>query len=128
MLRALYADLTQIGQYTSDDVVYHLAHRDLGLDLPGKLYGKQAVIDCELALHRATGGTLTACIDAVTANDHFAAVTGTFHAEFAARPLAFPFCGVWRFRDGQIVEHWQNAYDPAALHQLLGDALVSPGQ
>ncbi|MEV6576380.1 nuclear transport factor 2 family protein [Streptomyces sp. NPDC051577] len=118
-MRTLYEDLTRIGDYIADDVVYHLAHRGLGLGLPARVHGRQAVIDSEQALCRLTDGTLRASIDAIAANDFFAAVTGTFHADVGDEAIVFPFCGLWRFRDGLIVEHWQNAYDPAILHRQL---------
>ncbi|UUN25265.1 nuclear transport factor 2 family protein [Streptomyces sp. FIT100] len=122
LLRTLYTDLLRIGDHAADDVVYHLAHRDLGLDLPARIQGRAAVTECERALHHATGGTLTAAIDAIAANDFFAAVTGIFSATIGGGAVTFPFCGLWRFRDGLIVEHWQNAYEPAALHARLSSA------
>ncbi|MGW5401058.1 nuclear transport factor 2 family protein [Streptomyces sp. NPDC003952] len=135
VLRTLYADLTRVGEFAAPDVVYHLAHRDLGPTQtgagaaatggpPGRLHGRQAAIDCETALHQATGGTLTAAIDAITANDFFGTVIGTFHAQVNGERLTFPFCGLWRFHEGRIVEHWQNAHNPALVHERLTASTV----
>ena len=33
--------------------------------------------------------------------------------------MAMPFCGLWRFRNGQITEHWENAYDAAEFGRFL---------
>lgn len=35
------------------------------------------------------------------------------------KDLAVPFCGVWRFQGGKLVEHWENAADPAELGRWL---------
>ncbi|EGH15683.1 hypothetical protein PSYMP_29424, partial [Pseudomonas amygdali pv. morsprunorum str. M302280] len=33
--------------------------------------------------------------------------------------IIMPFCGLWRFRDGKIVEHWENVYDVRALGNFM---------
>jgi len=112
LLRTLYSDLTQIRRYAADDIAYHLAGRD-SPGSPATLRGVDAAEANERAFLHATAGSLTPLIEHVTANDYFGTVTGTFHAVVDDRPWTMPFCGVWRFRDGKITDHWQNAYDPA---------------
>jgi len=51
----------------------------------------------------------------ITANDYFGAVLGVLRAHLDGDNLAMPFCGLWRFRDGLIVEHWENGYDVSAM-------------
>ncbi|GAA2611987.1 nuclear transport factor 2 family protein [Actinomadura fulvescens] len=122
MLRAVYADLSTIGRYLDDDVVLHAAERSIA-GMTATHHGRQAVLDKELALIRATEGTLVMDVEQVCANDHFGAVTGRLRAHRQGRRIAMPFCGLWRFRDGRILEHWENAYDAAALGAFLSGDL-----
>ncbi|MFC1415561.1 nuclear transport factor 2 family protein [Streptacidiphilus cavernicola] len=124
LLRTLYADLTRIAEYAADDIVYHPAERDTPEGAPD-LHGKAAVTAKEQALARATEGTLRADIESVVANDHFGAVLGVFHARPGDQVIAMPFCGLWRFRDGRVTDHWQNAYDPSAMVRALTRATAT---
>jgi ketosteroid isomerase-like protein len=117
-LRALYADLSTIAQYTDQDVVLHSAERDIA-GTTADFAGAAAVLDKELDLIRLTGGTLVMDVDHIGANDHFGTATGMLHAQLDGKTIAMPFCGLWRFRDGRIVEHWENAYDARALGEFL---------
>jgi ketosteroid isomerase-like protein len=118
VLRAVYDDLACIGEFCADDVVLHPADREV---TGGLVVGKEAVTDWEVNLIRLTGGTLVMDVDDITANGYFGAVTGVLRAQPGDREVAMPFCGLWRFRDGLLVEHWENAYEPAALAGLLTD-------
>jgi len=115
-LRAVYADLARIGEYTSDDVVLHAAERG-----PADIrhVGRQAVAAKEEELIRLTGDTLVMEVEEITANDHFGAVLGVLRAHRDGDTIAVPFCGLWRFRDGLIVEHWENAYELTGLTRFL---------
>ena len=113
-LRTIYADLTCIADHCDDDVVLHTADRAI-TDGPGIVRGKDAVLAQEKALIRATGGTLLMDVQDIIANDHFGAVTGILRARLATGDVAMPFCGLWRFRDGRIIEHWENAYQASVL-------------
>lgn len=123
VLRAIYADLRTIGRYVSDDVVLHSAEREMPGQI-GKYVGAQAVAAKEAELIRLTGGTLVMEVEQIVANDHFGAVTGLLCAEQYGAKIALPFCGLWRFDGGQIVEHWENAYDVTAFAQFLGGDLT----
>jgi hypothetical protein len=116
-LRSVYRDLARIGEFVSDDVVLHNAIRDEnGNEL--LVTGKPAVVNHELALIDATAGTLVMAVEHIHANDFFGAVFGKL---LVGDDMAMPFCGLWRFVDGVIVEHWENAYDaPAFLARLSG--------
>jgi predicted SnoaL-like aldol condensation-catalyzing enzyme len=118
VLRTIYDDLTRIGEFADDDMVLHPANRDATTDL---VVGKDAVTDWEVSLIRLTDGTLVMDVDGITANDYFGTVTGILRAQPGGRQVAMPFCGLWRFRNGLIVEHWENAYAPAALAGLLAE-------
>jgi hypothetical protein len=117
-LRAVYADLSTIGGYLDDEVVLHAAERSIPGCVPA-YYGRQAVQDKECELIAATGGTLVMDVEHIHAGDHFGAVAGFLRARSGAYEIAMPFCGLWRFRDGRIVEHWENAYDVAAFGAFL---------
>lgn len=116
ILRAIYADLPALADYADDDVVLHRADRTA--EDPGLCRGVQAVVAHERALLRATEDTLVMDVEHITANDHFGAVLGVLRTS-RPREIAMPFCGLWRFADGRIVEHWENAYDVAELRALF---------
>jgi ketosteroid isomerase-like protein len=119
LLRTLYDDLTRIAEYAADDnITYHLADRDLP-GSPGTLTGRAALAANERAFVEATGATLAPAIEHITANDYFGTVTGTFHATVDGEPWTMAFCGLWRFRNGRITDHWQNAYQPAHAANLF---------
>jgi ketosteroid isomerase-like protein len=115
-LRAVYADLTRLGEYADDDMVLHAADRR---DSNGVHVGRQAAVNKERELVESTGGTLFMEVESVIANDYFGAVTGILRASRDGSELAVPFCGLWRFRNGRIVEHWENAYDAGEIRRFL---------
>jgi ketosteroid isomerase-like protein len=121
-LRAIYADLARIGEYADDNIVLHTAERGVA-GQPAQVFGKEAVIAKELELIRRTGNTLVMEVQEITANNHFGAVLGILRARLSGSDVAMPFCGLWRFNNGRVVEHWENAYDPAALRSELGSSL-----
>ncbi|GAB2569600.1 nuclear transport factor 2 family protein [Dyella jejuensis] len=124
-LRAVYADLRCIDRYVDDDVVLHTADRGASGG-PAFVIGKKAVLEKELDLIRLTNGSLVMDVQHITANEYFGAVIGTLRARSGNESIGMPFCGLWRFRDGRIIEHWENAYDASALGRfLMGD--ISPG-
>ena len=126
MLRALYADLTRLGEFAADDMVLHAAEREVCSDpSAGRIVGKKAAVAKERDLIRLTGGTLVMDVEHIAANDHFGAVFGVLRAHRGAATLAVPFCGVWRFRDGLITEHWENAYDLSAFGIFLASEASS---
>ncbi len=116
MLRDLYTDLTRLGKYADDDMVLHAADRKPG-DSP--VLGKTAALNHERELIRMTANTLLMDVEHITANDHFGAVLGVIRAQLHGQSTEMPFCGLWRFRDGRIIEHWENAYDADSLGRFL---------
>ncbi|MFD1150910.1 nuclear transport factor 2 family protein [Saccharothrix hoggarensis] len=115
-LRAIYADLPSIGEHAADDVVLHPADRTT--EDPTPVVGKEAVVAHEQALVDLSAGTLVMDVHHIVANAWFGAVLGVLRVE---RPhkTSMPFCGLWRFEDGRIVEHWENAHDVSALTKSL---------
>jgi predicted SnoaL-like aldol condensation-catalyzing enzyme len=120
-LRKLYADLSTIGEYVDDDAVLHPAARREDGEV---VVGKQAIIDHELNLIQVTENTLHMDVQHIIANDYFGAVAGILRAHLHGDELGMPFCGLWRFRDGKIIEHWENAYDVAIFARFVGGEAV----
>ena len=117
-LRSIYEDLRRIEHHADDDMVLHVAQRRDGPG-PGCIYGRTAVAEKMKALIRESGGTLRMQVDSIVANDYFGAVLGSIRAGLGDTEIGMPFCGLWRFRDGCILEHWENAYDIAALDAFM---------
>jgi hypothetical protein len=116
ILRAVYADLPRLADYAADEIILHRADRTRGeADV---CRGVPAVLAHEKALISATQNTLVMEVEHIAANDYFGAVLGVLHAS-QPREITMPFCGLWRFADGRIVEHWENAYQPNKLHTQL---------
>jgi SnoaL-like protein len=114
-LRLLYQDFSLLEKYAVEDVKLHAADRTPGTP---PVRGKDAVLAHEKALLDATGGTLLMDVESIYANDSFGAVLGTLRAP-ALGEVAMPFCGLWRFADGLVTEHWENAYDASILARAL---------
>lgn len=118
VLRTIYQDLRRIADFSHESVVLHPAERSIRPDALA-VVGKQAVLAKELELIRMTEGSLIMDVTQIVANEFFGAVLGILRAAKAGRELAIPFCGLWRFRDGLVVEHWENAYDASAMGSFL---------
>ena len=111
LLRAVYQDLETIGDHCASDIVLHPAART-----EAPVHGTVNVAAWERDFVAAFQGTLHMDVDNIIANDHFGAVTGTIRGTLKDTEVAMPFCGLWRFRNGRLVEHWENAYDPSAFN------------
>ena len=117
ILRTIYRDLKRIGDFAADDIVLHRADRTAEDPLVRR--GIRAVRAHEQALLRMTEYTLVMDVEHIVANDHFGTVLGVLRAQ-RPRELSVPFCGLWRFVDGRIVEHWENAScGPDELRRLF---------
>jgi hypothetical protein len=117
ILRYIYQDFDRLAETAADDIILHTADRELVPD--GVRRGLADVVAHERGLLAATDGTLVMDVRQVIADDHFGAVMGIFRAT-RPKTIAMPFCGLWRFADGRLVEHWENAYDAAKLTGLFG--------
>lgn len=116
-LRVLYQDLTRIDEFADPAIVLHKADRSAGgLSMA---IGKRAVRNHELELVERAHQTLQMDVQEIIANDHFGTVLGTLHATCEGRTIGMPFCGLWRFRDGKVIEHWEHAYDARVLSGFL---------
>ncbi|MFD8197553.1 nuclear transport factor 2 family protein [Streptomyces wuyuanensis] len=115
-LQTIYADLTRLEDFATDSIVLHTADRRIA---NRSVSGKEAVMRQERELIRRTRNTLIMDTQHIAANDFFGIALGTMRARMGTRDIEMPFCGLWRFRDGWITEHWENAYDPLALRRLL---------
>lgn len=125
LLRDIYADFGLLDKYASDDIVLHAGGaRDI---MAGDYVGKQAVLAKEMELYRRSGGSLVMTADHIVANDHFGAVLGRLTANRAGRRFEGEVCGLWRFRDGLIVEHWENCADWSAAERFFVDEFEAVG-
>lgn len=115
-LRAIYKDLTRIAEFAADDIVLHKADQKA---CPSIVIGKQAVRDHEVDLIAGTHGSLYMEVQDIIANDYFGAVLGCLRARSGDKSIGMPFCGLWRFRNGLVIEHWENAYDTRAFGGFL---------
>ncbi|MYU11075.1 nuclear transport factor 2 family protein [Streptomyces sp. SID8361] len=117
ILRVIYQDLTRLVDYAAHDIVLHPADRTT--EDPRVRRGIRAVRAHEHALIRMTEHTLVMDVEHIVANDHFGTVLGVLRAQ-RPRELSVPFCGLWRFADGRIAEHWENtACGPDELRRLF---------
>jgi predicted SnoaL-like aldol condensation-catalyzing enzyme len=117
-LRSIYEDLRRIERHADEDMVLHLAQRDAGHN-PNRIYGRVAVVEKMKALIRESGGTLKMHVESIVANDYFGAVLGSIRVRHGESEIGMPFCGLWRFHDSVILEHWENSYDIAALDAFM---------
>jgi ketosteroid isomerase-like protein len=122
MLRAIYADFSLLAKYASDDIVLHAAG-SRGI-MAGDYVGKQAVLAKEMELFRRSGGSLAMTVQDIIANDHFGVVLGPVTANRDGHRFEGDFCGLWRFRGGHIVEHWENCADWPAAERFFVDEFV----
>ena len=118
ILESLYNDLTTIAAYSTEDVILHPATRATDSSATD-VVGRAAVQAWEQGLVAATNGTLCMEVEHIVANNSFGTVIGTLCARFGETAFAQPFCGLWRFRDGLIAEHWENVADPELLMTVL---------
>jgi aryl-alcohol dehydrogenase-like predicted oxidoreductase len=123
LLRTIYADLTQLKHYAAEDIILHTAEREL-MGAQQRVIGRDAVDKKARELIALTNGTLVMDVEKIIANDCFGAVTGMLRGQTAQGKIAMPFCGLWRFNKGVVVEHWENAYD--ARRFFDNDVLSSP--
>lgn len=117
-LRAVYKDLTRIAEFADNDIVLHKADRSSCRSL-SMIIGKLAVRNHQLDLIEHSRQTLYMDVQEIVANDHFGSVLGHMRTSCERKTMGMPFCGLWRFRDGKIIEHWENVYDSQALGSFL---------
>lgn len=124
ILRAVYGDFGLLQKYASDEIVLHAGGtRDI---LAGDYRGKQAVLAREMELYRRSGGSLVMTADHIVANDHFGAVLGRFTADRDGDRFVGEVCGLWRFADGLIAEHWENCADWPAAERFFAAEYAEP--
>ncbi|MEV6258615.1 nuclear transport factor 2 family protein [Nocardia sp. NPDC051929] len=114
VLQEIYTDATSLRHRAADDIVLHPADRSLD-----PVVGMEAVIDHVETFNRLTGYTRVMDVQDIVANDHFGAVLGVLRATINTHDIAMPFCGLWRFHGGRIIEHWENPYDAGAIGRAL---------
>lgn len=119
MLRAIYEDFGLLQKFASEDIVLHTGGaRDI---FAGDYVGKQAVLAREMELYRRSEGSLVMTADHIVANDYFGSVLGRFGANRDGKRFVAEVCGLWRFQDGLIAEHWENCADWRAAESFFVD-------
>ncbi|MCL6310037.1 nuclear transport factor 2 family protein [Pseudomonas syringae] len=118
VLRAVYKDMTRITEFADADIVLHKADQGAGGGLSIAI-GREAVLSHQINLIRRTHQTLYMDVHDIIANDHFGSVLGEMRASCEGRKIIMPFCDLWRFRDGRIIEYWENVYDVRALGNFI---------
>jgi ketosteroid isomerase-like protein len=119
ILRVIYEDFSLLAEYASEDIVLHAeGSRDI---MTGDYFGKAAVLAKEMELYRRSGGSLEMKADHIVANDHFGVVLGRLAANRNGDRFEGEICGLWRFQDGVIVEHWENCADWPAAERFFVD-------
>ncbi|ELQ01824.1 nuclear transport factor 2 family protein [Pseudomonas syringae] len=118
VLRAVYKDMTRITEFADADIVLHKADQGAGGGLSIAI-GREAVLSHQTNLIRRTHQTLYMDVHDIIANDHFGSVLGEMRASCEGRKIIMPFCDLWRFRDGRIIECWENVYDVRALGNFI---------
>ncbi|RMR89747.1 Polyketide cye SnoaL-like domain protein [Pseudomonas coronafaciens pv. striafaciens] len=118
VLRAVYKDMTRITEFADADIVLHKADQGAGGGLSIAI-GREAVLSHQINLIRRTHQTLYMDVHDIIANDHFGSVLGEMRASCEGRKIIMPFCDLWRFRDGRIIECWENVYDVRALGNFI---------
>ncbi|GGN45647.1 nuclear transport factor 2 family protein [Streptomyces fuscichromogenes] len=111
VLRYIYEDFDRLVETASEGIVLHPAGRRSEDD---DIHGLAKALEHERALLAATGGTLFMDVQYIAANEYFGTVMGMIRAKVPA-DVVMPFCGLWRFADGKLVEHWENPFAPAKL-------------
>ena len=118
LLRQAYQDLDFLKSCLDDEIVLHPAGRSLGAQ---RLVGTAAVMEYLYATFDLPDVAVSMDVAQVIADDTFGAATGVLRATRDDATITMPFCGVWRFAAGRIVEHWENAYEPAKLATFFAD-------
>jgi hypothetical protein len=111
MLRAIYADLSLLTEFASEDIVLHAAGpRDItaarSRGITGDYIGKRAVLARAMDLFRRSGGSLVMTPGDIVANDYFGAVLGRLAANRHGHRFEGEFCGLWRFQDGPAAKRF----------------------
>ncbi|WP_460072996.1 nuclear transport factor 2 family protein [Streptomyces sp. YKOK-I1] len=115
-LRTIYGSLSSsVAEFVADDVVLHIPVRDPDGNRI-QIRGKEKVLEYEAASIKIAADILDISVEHIYANDFFGVAFGKM---MIGDDLATPFCGLWRFADGKITEHWENPYDADALMARL---------
>lgn len=118
VLRTLYRDWEKLPDYAAEGFVLHRSDRSVK-DV-SVCRGVQDALTHRKALLYTTDNTLEMDVRHVIANDHFGVAMGVLTAR-RPREVEMPFCDLWRFVDGDVVEHWENVYFPSHLDALLAE-------
>jgi ketosteroid isomerase-like protein len=95
-------------QYWTEDVRWHLPGRS---PLAGDYEGAEQVLQAFARLFELTGGTYTAELHDVLANDQHAVALFTSRAERAGKQLTDNQVQISHIRDGKIAEVWIQSTD-----------------
>lgn len=84
--------------------------------IAGSYAGKEGMLGHIQQMQTLTGGTFRAHHQGVfTADDEWGLVPVQLKAERNGKTLDMMAFGVWRFKDGLFIDHWENPWDMATF-------------
>lgn len=106
--------------FTEDFVAHTLGHNRTA----GDWHGAEKMAEHLALILELTQGTIkvTPLTRFAIANDRFGVVFSRATAEREGQRVDQYVCGVWRFEEGRIAEHWEIFSEPAAWDAFFGDA------
>lgn len=120
LLRRAYTDFDYMFENCSEDIVVH-PQGTTGMG-KGDVVGKANFIRRAEEMKRLSGDSLSEPVELVIANDHFGASFARFQVQRGSDELDVPICGIWRFSDGLLVEHWELCADWPAVERFFSSA------
>lgn len=108
-------DMGTIGELMADDIVWHSGGDNI---LTGDYKGKEAVLEWFARLAQESGGTFTAEVHDVLANDDHAVALVTTSATRNNNSFEVRAAQIFHVNDGQITEFWSFAEDQDALDEF----------
>lgn len=94
-------ELSALEELFHEEIVWHVPGRSA---IAGTYRGRDAVIEYSRRRQELVGGTFKIMVDDILANDQWALVIATGHAERHGQTHEWRAHGLYRFRDGKIVE------------------------
>lgn len=118
LLRKIYArDRDALKSGMSPDFVCHTPGRS---QISGNYKGTDFLTVRIAKVAELTGGTFRArSLGPMLVNDEWGMVPVQVSAERDGKKMDMPAFGIWRFKDGQVLEHWEMNYDQAAFDEFF---------
>jgi ketosteroid isomerase-like protein len=109
-------DMDALRKFWTEDIRYHVPGRG---PLAGDYEGPEQVLQMFARLFELTGGTFSAELHDVLANDEHAVALATVRAERAGKQLTDLAVQTYHIRDGKTCEVWHQNTDLYAADEFL---------